>query len=73
MAKRAIQHLSDKQPLRFEEPVRLTIEFQKTEQADLAASIPGMQREGGCTVLYEADDFLTAYRAFVAAFRIANQ
>ncbi|MCR4440144.1 MAG: M55 family metallopeptidase [bacterium] len=73
MAKRAIQHLSDKQPLRFEEPIRLAIDFQKTEQADLAASIPGMQREGGCTVTFEADDFLSAYRAFVAAFRIANQ
>lgn len=72
MAKRAIQHLSDKRPLRFEEPVRLAIEFQKTEQADLAATIPGMQREGGCTVVFEGDDFLTAYRAFLAAFRIAD-
>ncbi|MDZ7271952.1 MAG: M55 family metallopeptidase [candidate division KSB1 bacterium] len=73
MAKRAVQHLEDKQPLKFAEPVRLAIEFQKTEQADLAASIPGMQRQGGCTVVFEADDFATAYRAFVAAFRIANQ
>ncbi len=73
MAKRAVQHLGDRQPLKFGEPVGLAIEFQKTEQADLAAGIPGMQRQGGCTLLFEAEDFLTAYRAFVAAVRIASQ
>lgn len=60
------------QPLRLEPPIVWTADFRWPAQADFAASFPGTLREGDRGVRYSADDALEAYRAFVAAVRLAS-
>ncbi|MFN8520322.1 MAG: hypothetical protein U0667_13210 [Chloroflexota bacterium] len=48
------------------------IEFRHSGQADFAAVIPGFERSGDRGVQYAAVDRVDAYRAFVAAVRIAD-
>jgi D-amino peptidase len=59
-------------PLRLKAPIRVGVEFSHAGQADYAAVIPGFEREGDRGVHYEAKDPIEAYRAFVAAVRIAG-
>lgn len=53
-------------------PIEVGIEFRHAGQADFAAVIPGFRREGDRGVRYDAADGVEAYRAFVAAVRIAD-
>jgi D-amino peptidase len=53
-------------------PISVGIEFHLAGQADFAAVIPGFIRTGDRGIRYEADDAIEAYRAFVAAVRIAG-
>jgi D-amino peptidase len=59
-------------PLKLKAPIRVGVEFRHAGQADYAAVIPGFEREGDRGVHYEAKDPIEAYRAFVAAVRIAG-
>lgn len=51
-------------PVVFDGPVDLTLEFNRTELADLAQRLPGVVRVDGYTVAYEAPDFADAHFAF---------
>ena len=53
-------------------PIRLGLEFARAAQADYAAIVPGFRREGDRAVGYEARDAGEAFRAFVAAVRLAS-
>jgi D-amino peptidase len=53
-------------------PIRVGIDFRHAGQADFAAVIPGFSRVGDRGVTYEAADGVEAYRAFVAAVRMAG-
>ena len=58
--------------LRLEPPISVGLEFARPAQADFAAVIPGFRREGDRAIAYSADDPVEAFRAFVAAVRIAQ-
>lgn len=59
-------------PLRLESPLEWRADFRHAAEADYAASFPGAVREGDRTVRYRSEDPLEAYRAFVAAIRLAS-
>jgi D-amino peptidase len=48
-------------------PVRITVDFVFSEQADQAALLPGSKRVNGRRLTFRADDMLAAYFAFQAA------
>jgi D-amino peptidase len=62
----------DLKPLVLAAPIRVGLEFAHSGQADYAAIIPGFDRVDDRGVRYEAEDPTEAYRAFVAAIRIAG-
>jgi D-amino peptidase len=53
-------------------PIMLGIDFQHAGQADFAAVIPGFERIGDRGVRYAGADAIAAYRAFLAAVRLAG-
>jgi D-amino peptidase len=59
-------------PLVLDPPLRLRLDFAHPGQADMAAIIPGFSRAGDRGIVYEADDVLTLYRAFLAAARLSR-
>jgi D-amino peptidase len=52
------------QPLHVATPVTVAVEFNRSEQADGAAIVPGAMRVSGRRVEFIAADMPTAYRAF---------
>ena len=73
-SRRALERarLGELRSLILQAPISVGVEFQHAGQADFAAVIPGYTRMGDRGVRYEASDGLEAYRAFVAAVRIAS-
>lgn len=73
-ARRAVERAATKElePLVLPPPIEVGVEFRHSGQADFAAVIPGFSRIGDRGVRFSASDGLEAYRAFVAAVRIAN-
>jgi len=73
-ARRAVERAAtgELRTLGLPAPIELGIEFRHSGQADFAAVIPGFLRTGDRGVRYAAPDGIEAYRAFVAAVRIAN-
>jgi len=53
-------------------PVRVTLEFNSSEQADQASALPGSKRVDGRRLNFTADDMLAAYFAFQAAVGLAS-
>lgn len=45
-------------------PVRFEVEFRSTSAAHLCTVFPGVERTGPCTIAFEHDSFLDAYRHF---------
>ena len=52
-------------------PVQVRIEFAKSSQADHAALMPGLRREG-MRVNFQAEKMLSAYNTFRAAVGLAG-
>ena len=52
-------------------PVQVRIEFAKSSQADHAALIAGLRREG-TRVSFQAEEMLSAYNTFRAAVGLAG-
>jgi D-amino peptidase len=76
-ARRAVERMTGPpadrpQPLRLDPPLDLQVDFAHAGQADMAAIIPGFEREGDRGIRYRADDPLTLYRAFLAAARLSR-
>ena len=73
-SRRAVERAArgEAQPLVLPSPISVGIEFHHAGQADFAAVIPGFVRVGDRSVRYDAADGIEAYRAFVAAVRIAG-
>jgi D-amino peptidase len=64
---RAVQRFEAGQspaPLRLSTPVRLAVEFTRSEMADQATLLPGAERTAARRIEYTASDTLIAYRAF---------
>jgi D-amino peptidase len=53
-------------------PVRVTIDFNSSDQADQAALLPGARREDGRRLTFTADDMLAAYTGFQAAVAMVS-
>lgn len=60
------------QPFRVPAPIRLSVEYMKTAQADVAAMLPGAERPEPRTVTFTHDDYLTVFRAWCCLFRLGN-
>lgn len=71
-ARRAIGRIGEAKPFVFEAPVTLDLELARVECADFVELMPEFVRTGGRTVRHVAPDYPSAYRAFIAAFRLAG-
>ena len=71
-AHEALGALAHAKPFRFEPPIELVIETVKTEQADFMELLPRIERIGARAVRFCDDDYLTVFRAFLAAMRIGG-
>lgn len=69
---RTVNGDSELRPLTLGAPLRLRLDFRHAGQADIASTIPGVERVGDRGISYEADDAVTLYRAFVSAARLAG-
>ncbi|MDP9111504.1 MAG: M55 family metallopeptidase [Candidatus Eremiobacteraeota bacterium] len=69
-AKSAVTQVGLAKPFVFKPPITLEIDVVKVEQADWIAVIPGFERAGDRTVRFACGDYLVAFKAFVAAFRL---
>jgi D-amino peptidase len=75
-ARRAVQRLASGDappPLRFEAPIRVTVEFTHSDMADRAAIYPGAERLQGKKVEFLADNTVNAYRGFRAVVALARE
>ena len=71
-AREALAALPRAKPFTFTPPIELVIETTKTEQADFMELLPRVERIGGRAVRFRDDDYLTVFRAFLAAMRIGG-
>ena len=69
---RAASGDAELRPLTLDAPLRLRIDFQHGGQADIASTIPGVDRVDDRGISYEADDPVVLYRAFLSAVRLAG-
>jgi D-amino peptidase len=59
-------------PFIVPKPVRVTIDFNNSHQADQAAILPGAKRVEGRRLTFTADDMLAAYMGFQAAVALVE-
>jgi D-amino peptidase len=71
-AKRAIERLDNIRPLVQEGNVDLEVDLFYPVMADLCERIPGIERRGPRTVGYASDDYLEAFKLFLAVTTIAG-
>jgi D-amino peptidase len=71
-AEQAVRRAAEMEPLRLEPPIEVAIDFVTAAHADHVAVIPGFEREGDRGVRFRAPDPIVAYRAFLAAVRLAG-
>lgn len=69
-AREAIAGAADATPYVVEPPIVLDIQLGKVEQADLVEMIPTCVRTGSRSVRFTAGDMPSAFKAFVATFRM---
>lgn len=61
-----------RQPWRVPGPITLSVDFMKTEQADMAAILPGGERTAPRTVEFTHDEYLTVFRAWRVLFTLGQ-
>ncbi len=71
-AAEAVRAAAQAKPFTFSAPITLELDTARAEQADFIELMPGFRRTAGRTVLFAHDDYLTVFRAFVAAFRLGG-
>lgn len=71
-AREALAALPRAKAFTFTPPIELVIETVKTEQADFMELLPRVERIGGRAVRFRHDDYLTVFRAFLAAMRLGS-
>jgi D-amino peptidase len=59
-------------PFRLSPPIRLEVDFQLTQMADMAELVPGSVRTSGRTVAYTHDDYREVFRAWRALYNLAG-
>ncbi|HTC30646.1 MAG TPA: M55 family metallopeptidase [Candidatus Acidoferrum sp.] len=71
-AREAMTAVPRAKPFTFAPPIELVIETAKTEQADFMELLPRVERIGGRAIRFRDDDYLTVFRAFLAAMRLGG-
>lgn len=59
-------------PFRLPPPIRLEVDFARSQMADMAELVPGSVRTAGRTVAYAHDDYREVFRAFRALCTLGN-
>jgi D-amino peptidase len=69
--KRGIQHRKDIQPFKLSHPVRLEVTYKNTLTAEVASYLRGVERIGGNTIAFNAQDMIEAskYRTVISLLR----
>lgn len=63
-ARISVARIGELEPLRFETPILLQVQFSTASSADRILLIPGVRRLDGCNVQYQAKDVLEAFQVF---------
>jgi D-amino peptidase len=71
-AAQAVRNRKKIKPLFFQEPLQLTVTYQRAESADLGALLPDSFRLDSRTVRCQAAHYPELYRKFLALFRLAR-
>ena len=71
-AREAVARAKDAKPFVFVPPIRMELTFTRAECVDTVELMPGFHRMDARTVGFNAPDYPTAFRAFVAAFRLGG-
>jgi D-amino peptidase len=71
-ASKRLQAGNAPKPFVIPAPVRVTIDFNSSDQTDQAALFPGAKRVDGRRLTFTADDMLTAYQGFQAAVALVS-
>ena len=71
-AREGVARINQAQPFAFTPPVELLLETVRVESCDDIELMPGFERVAGRTVRFTAPDYVTAYRAYVAAVRLGG-
>ncbi|HEX6291391.1 MAG TPA: M55 family metallopeptidase [Herpetosiphonaceae bacterium] len=61
-----------REPWRVTGSIKLSVDFMKTQQADMAALLPGAERTAPRTVEFAHDDYLTVFRAWRVLFTLGQ-
>lgn len=72
-SKAAVAKCNRMNPLVYDTPTELEVDFFMTNMADAAALIPGSQRKGGTIVSYSSSDYLELFKAFQAMFMLGEK
>jgi D-amino peptidase len=59
-------------PFRLPGPIRLEVDFTRTQMADMAELCPGAMRTAGRTVAFTHDDYREVFRAWRVLYNLAN-
>jgi D-amino peptidase len=59
-------------PFVLSAPIRLEVDFQLTQMADMAELVPGSRRTGGRTLEYVHDDYWEVFRAWRALYNLSG-
>jgi len=70
-ARSAIQRGPEMEPFTLEPPVRFELTFSNSGYADRASLMPATKRLEPNVLIYEADDYITAYRGFLTMLALA--
>ena len=68
----AMSGISDLEPFTLEPPIRFELTFAHAGYADRVSLMPGTIRIDPVSAAYEAGDFVTTYRGFLAMLVLAN-
>ncbi len=71
-ARDAVERRAKARPFTFDGPVEMLLETARVENADFIELMPGFERVGGRTVRFRANEYESAYRAYVAAVRLGG-
>jgi len=68
----AVERIGEIQPSRFDQPIKLEVDFNDRQIAWYASWMPEVQYDGDRTVSYSNDDFLRVYKALLAMLWIGE-
>ncbi len=71
-AQEAVGRVAGAQPFTFAPPIEIMLETVRVENCDYIELMPGFERVGGRSVRFNAADYPSAYRAYVAAVRLGG-